>query len=88
MPSNINDFTLHGNWPSRNDTSWPSFCPGPSFSMSALDPIKTELETYWHSFGNTDQNFWSHEYEKHGTCASVVSKRILLNFYVYWEPFF
>jgi ribonuclease T2 len=35
-----------------------------------VSSILTKLDKYWPSYDGTNDNFWSHEYEKHGTCAA------------------
>eukprot|EP01122_Echinamoeba_exundans_P000171 TRINITY_DN1014_c0_g1_i1.p1 TRINITY_DN1014_c0_g1~~TRINITY_DN1014_c0_g1_i1.p1 ORF type:complete len:232 (+),score=52.65 TRINITY_DN1014_c0_g1_i1:211-906(+) len=70
---NYNYWTLHGLWPQRNDGSWPQCCPGPSYDPSRLSDLKDLLNQYWPSFehGSDPNAFWSHEWEKHGTCAGT-----------------
>lgn len=75
-------FTLHGLWPSRNGsngddaTSYPCYCSDDSFDVSKVQSILTPLEKYWASLVGDDYSadvkFWTHEYEKHGTCATDV----------------
>ena len=31
-----------------------------------------DMEKYWPSYQQPDDTFWSHEYEKHGTCAASI----------------
>lgn len=63
-------FTLHGLWPSRNGPSYPCQCSSEALDMQALQPIIGELDTYWPTLmqGN-NEHFWSHEWSKHGTCC-------------------
>ena len=65
-------FTLHGLWPERADGSYPATCTNDKFNPSAVQPIMSELNTYWPSLNGPSNTFWAHEYEKHGTCAQDV----------------
>jgi len=64
------NWTIHGLWPQWNSQSWPSWCTSAPFSMSALAPIQSELTQFWPSCqGDPLQEFWAHEWSKHGTCS-------------------
>eukprot|EP01121_Diplochlamys_sp_Union-15-3_P004006 TRINITY_DN1396_c0_g2_i3.p1 TRINITY_DN1396_c0_g2~~TRINITY_DN1396_c0_g2_i3.p1 ORF type:complete len:207 (+),score=26.77 TRINITY_DN1396_c0_g2_i3:44-664(+) len=64
------DWTIHGLWPNRNDGSWPSYCPGPDFSLSNISSLVPSMKILWPDLEENDDNsFWSHEWSKHGTCA-------------------
>jgi len=71
--SKLDDFTLHGLWPSRTGAdvnSYPCECTSEAFDDSKLTSIQTEMEARWPSYtGNNDQ-FWSHEWTKHGVCCN------------------
>merc|ERR1712159_944002 len=71
LPAGFNSWTIHGLWPNRAAGGWPQFCPGPKFNTSVTGYIGQDMTTYWPSYwgSNTNQKFWSHEWEKHGTCA-------------------
>jgi len=69
-------WVLHGLWPSRVGTassSYPCECEDKPFDIFQVSSIKADLEKYWPSF-TTDEKFWSHEWTKHGTCASDNTK--------------
>ena len=64
-------WTIHGLWPSFNETRYPAFCNAVAFNASALDPILDDLNLYWpscESYHTSNDAFWSHEWEKHGSC--------------------
>ena len=68
LPPN-NDWSIHGLWPSRDqvcDTS-------KSFSLEALEPVRSELEVKWIDVhkGQKVGKFWEHEWNKHGRCFSA-----------------
>jgi len=71
LPSNITDFVMHGMWPERNDNTWPQFCTGTQFTPTKVAAIRSQLLEHWPDLEKNDPNgFWSHEYDKHGTCAA------------------
>ncbi|EGG20320.1 ribonuclease T2 [Cavenderia fasciculata] len=73
LPSKIRSaFTIHGLWPNNNNGTYPSFCKGASYSSSAIQDILVELDQDWPSlFALNNNDFWDHEWTKHGTCSVV-----------------
>lgn len=65
-----NQWSIHGLWPQYNENSYPSYCKDVTFNYEALQPILAELEQYWYSNRGTlgDEDFWKHEWQKHGSC--------------------
>ena len=62
-------WSIHGLWPQYSFSSYPSYCKKKEFDPRALDPIRKELEEKWHSYEkDKDDEFWKHEWEKHGSC--------------------
>ncbi|XP_075556098.1 ribonuclease Oy-like isoform X3 [Dermacentor variabilis] len=59
--------------PSAN-TSSPEFCNKTlRYNATVLTPLVPLLDLYWPSLTSTNNNvFWKHEWQKHGTCATVV----------------
>lgn len=73
----ISQFTIHGLWPQYTD-GYPTYCADDTFSVSSLEKntlnqMNCEWDSYTTStnFGN-NENFWGHEWEKHGTCSLSV----------------
>ncbi|KAJ4974299.1 hypothetical protein NE237_007473 [Protea cynaroides] len=70
------DFGIHGLWPNYNDGTYPSNCdPNTAFDPSAISDLTTSLEINWPSLACPSSNglsFWSHEWEKHGTCSESI----------------
>ena len=69
---NDNQYTIHGLWPQTSLTKYPTFCKPVDFTMDPLYPILDKLEQYWYSKQHTlttDEHFWKHEYQKHGSCT-------------------
>lgn len=65
-------FTLHGLWPENADGTYPSSCTNDPWDPSLVSSITQDLEKYWVSLAGPSNTFWSHEWEKHGTCAAPV----------------
>jgi hypothetical protein len=67
--------TIHGLWPNYNDGTWPEFCdPQYKFDDDAVADLIPDLKESWPSDLDSNEIFWGHEWEKHGTCAlSVLS---------------
>lgn len=74
FPSDKSQWTIHGIWPTKTGTEGPLFCPSAlHFDPNQLQPIMDDLNNQWTNVeANTKQfTFWKHEWDKHGTCASV-----------------
>jgi len=72
---NRKQWTTHGLWPTKNFTIGPLYCNrSVHFNFDTLKPILNDLELHWTNVrANTElDNFWKHEWEKHGTCAMVL----------------
>ena len=62
------DFTLHGLWPPENG------CGGAPFNDTAVKDLLPKMKVDWLSCpedGGDNEQFWSHEWEKHGTCSGL-----------------
>ncbi|ORZ07399.1 RNase Sy, partial [Absidia repens] len=78
-------FTVHGLWPNHCDGSYtPKEGCDPSRNYTNLDSILRknqtlydEMRTYWPSFNGPARNgeFWSHEWERHGTCVTTLNPK-------------
>lgn len=66
-------FTMHGNWPTNNDGSYPCDCSSEPFDESKVTSIMDMMDKYWPSYQEANEGFWSHEWSKHGTCSSSIS---------------
>ncbi|KAJ4711348.1 Ribonuclease [Melia azedarach] len=70
------DFGIHGLWPNKNDGSYPSNCdPNSPFDQSQISDLKSSMQKNWPTLACPSGNgleFWSHEWEKHGTCSESV----------------
>ncbi|KAF8016445.1 hypothetical protein BT93_H1840 [Corymbia citriodora subsp. variegata] len=70
------DFGIHGLKPYYNNGSYPSNCdPNSPFNPSKISDLESSMQKNWPSLAcpsNNGQAFWSHEWEKHGTCSKSV----------------
>ncbi|KAJ8773788.1 hypothetical protein K2173_006438 [Erythroxylum novogranatense] len=70
------DFGIHGLWPNNKDDSYPSNCdPNSPFNKNEISDLISSLQKNWPTLAcpsNDGTNFWSHEWEKHGTCSESV----------------
>ena len=61
-------YSIHGLWPQYSLNSYPTFCRPVNFKLDKLKPIIDKLNKYWYSNKGSNDTFWKHEYEKHGSC--------------------
>lgn len=58
----------------------PAYCTKEKFSTSALtDATIDRMNCAWPSATGTNEGFWAHEWEKHGTCAGFSSQEGYFN---------
>jgi len=72
------DITIHGLWPNLVDsTTQLGYCTDQAekFNATLLNPIKPQLQAMWPTAftgsGQSDESFWKHEWDKHGTCSRL-----------------
>lgn len=63
-----NRWVIHGLWPQLSKTDYPQFCKKVTFDPKLLKPIEEELDKHWYSDRGSNDNFWEHEWKKHGSC--------------------
>lgn len=67
--------SIHGLWPDPEESC--TYCTDEAFDESKLSSSTLEqMKKYWPTCvkGNTDESFWSHEWEKHGTCTGMTQE--------------
>ncbi len=67
--------TAHGLWPDNKTGDWPSFCTNEKFDfVTVTEAVGLDrMEDMWPSVSahDDDEQFWKHEWEKHGTCSNL-----------------
>ncbi|KAL2233548.1 extracellular ribonuclease LE-like [Sesamum indicum] len=70
------NFTIHGLWPNYNNGSYPSNCnPNSPYNATKISDLLGKMEVDWPTLAcptNGGTRFWTHEWEKHGTCSESV----------------
>lgn len=71
-------FTLHGLWPSReyDNATYPQACSMVDFEPISDAKLLASMQEHWPSFqlGGSNDVFWAHEWEKHGTCIEGMNQ--------------
>ncbi|KAJ3160583.1 ribonuclease T2-like [Geranomyces michiganensis] len=80
MPSVPNHWTIHGAWPNSCDSQQVSDC-GQSDRTDIAGPLTSHspelvqtMNKNWVSYKGDNNEFWLHEWSKHGTCWSPAAK--------------
>lgn len=73
-PSNLDDWVIHGLWPNRMSGGWPQYCTREQFNPTEIEDLIPEMDKDWPNLmqDRPHYDFWTHEYEKHGTCAETL----------------
>lgn len=74
-------WTIHGLWSDRCGGGYRQFC-NPSWEIDSaeqtlndlgLTDLVASMSKNWKNQGKSDDDLWTHEFNKHGTCMSTVS---------------
>ncbi|KAI8060865.1 RNase Sy [Gongronella butleri] len=85
-------FTLHGLWPdtcsggqtgSSGCDSSRQYTGLASIVQSYNSTLYNEMTTYWPSYTGDNDAFWTHEWDKHGTCVSTLAPACYTNYQKY-----
>ncbi|XVF43123.1 hypothetical protein PTKIN_Ptkin02bG0015300 [Pterospermum kingtungense] len=70
------DFGIHGLWPNYDNGSYPEYCDSSNpFNESEISDLLSSMSINWPSLScpsSDGESFWSHEWDKHGTCSESV----------------
>ncbi|QRW07098.1 ribonuclease T2 family [Ceratobasidium sp. AG-Ba] len=86
-------WTVHGLWPDLCNGNYSGNC-APDRELSNITAILRQngqrsllkvMNKYWLSNNGTNENFWEHEYNKHGTCISTLEPKCFKK--THKEPF-
>ncbi|GMR58030.1 hypothetical protein PMAYCL1PPCAC_28225 [Pristionchus mayeri] len=71
IPKGTAQWTIHGLWPNFKDGSYPQFCDHQKYDHKQVEQLHEQMRTKWPNlFPKTPEDqLWSHEWEKHGTCS-------------------
>lgn len=67
------NWSVHGLWPTQLGRIAPVYCNNTwKFEYSSVEKMRPELDLYWPDIEvrNEPNSLWTHEWEKHGTCAA------------------
>ncbi|KAH0550242.1 hypothetical protein KQX54_018327 [Cotesia glomerata] len=69
-----NQLSIHGLWPLLIVGKSPESCNcSTKFNSNEIKTLISELNAKWTNIEKgSGENFWQHEYEKHGSCASSI----------------
>ncbi|XP_012935047.1 ribonuclease Oy [Aplysia californica] len=77
IPAVVKGWTIHGLWPSGPGSHYPEYCNHSlKFDYNKIKSLGAQLLTQWPNLDSESKTteLWSHEWEKHGTCAVSVSR--------------
>ena len=77
--------SIHGLWPDPEETC--EYCTDEPFDESKLTSETLELmNEYWPTCydDSTNEEFWTHEWEKHGTCTGKFGKLLYNGIYLFY----
>ena len=63
-----NTMTIHGLWPSLKNGKRLKQCTNGVRIRDDGSELFKRMKKYWPSFAKTNEDFWEHEYNKHGYC--------------------
>ncbi|OTA95537.1 hypothetical protein M434DRAFT_69299 [Hypoxylon sp. CO27-5] len=81
-------WTIHGLWPDHCDGTYDSTCDSSRayknisdiLKASGNDDLLSYMETYWLPNDSTGEEFWEHEWGKHGTCVSTLEPQCFTDY--------
>ena len=91
-----NEFSIHGLWPGNLTGDYVADCNGNLTTEMIEEAKKKEgdffnekMKKYWVSYSESDEDFWIHEYTKHGYCyTNKMKENDFLPYFKKAMPFF
>ena len=83
----LNILMMHGLWPSYNNGRIPQWCninediPIKDFP----EELKKNMTNYWIGTYTTNEDFWTHEYNRHGYCYNQRSNKSVTDYSFYFQ---
>jgi len=73
-------WTIHGLWPDHCDAKFNQYCDRSREENDIVGVLQgagessllSYMDTYWKDIKGDDNDLWSHEWNKHGTCFSTI----------------
>ncbi|KAK0056920.1 ribonuclease Oy [Biomphalaria pfeifferi] len=72
VPEKVNNWTIHGLWPSNANEPQPENCNSSMpFDYTQIESLRDRLDLEWPYYNKSGARtfLWEHEWNKHGTCA-------------------
>ena len=79
-----NKFILHGLWPNYKSGVIPQMC-NIGMDIDVFYTDERNISDYWYSINNTDEFFWTHEYNTHGMCYVQRVNGDINNYDIYFD---
>ncbi|KAJ5490776.1 Ribonuclease T2 [Penicillium diatomitis] len=81
-------WTIHGLWPDNCDGSYQSSCdPSRAYTnisdillSQGRDDLLSYMQNYWVDINGDNENFWAHEWGRHGTCINTIDPSCYSNY--------
>jgi ribonuclease I len=64
-------YSIHGLWPQEGKREGHACPKNHTFDTERLRVLLPQLHEHWHSSRGEDEDFWKHEWEKHGSCTGL-----------------
>ena len=65
--NNTKQWSIHGLWPQYSKTEHPTYFHNIHFDIDKLEPIITDLQTFWYDNESNSKEFWQQQWIQHGT---------------------
>ncbi|GAU28754.1 hypothetical protein TSUD_372630 [Trifolium subterraneum] len=66
-------FSIHGLWPQNRSSPHTMRCTTDQLVENELNPLTPRIENVWPSLTGKNINFWTYEWNVHGTCSTMTT---------------